>query len=608
MSKYGRSISTLVFVASLFATALTLDACALRSAPQPSVLVIAIDDLGFSSFSCGEVEGLAEVSGFESFCTEAVRFTHAYAPSSLSQPTVASLLTGLYPQEHGVRHNGAQGLSAKAVTLAEVARQKKLRTSFFSGGPPIWRRGGINQGFDLFDDNVAVSLKSTYRSSSQIVDLFLGWQANEAPRGGFVSVLFMPDPQYIDVPTTNALGEIRESSYQSQVQEVGESLTRLVQEMKARKIWDSTSVFLIGLDGFAQSSRMDESQGTNLFSETTRATLMIKPGRKKREGPFTWKIDQNVSLVDVGLTLFELVDPQGEKPRSKFETVSLAPALAGPSTGWPEGRKIVSETAWPEWRGVGGVRAALRSGPYLYLFDDNDQLFNTLTDSFETTSLPLGEPRAASLRDAFASTLRKLGYLPWRPTSSLAVDKAILAQDLWHERGPVADSRERLRKLSRRYPKDHELTAWRAIFALQSGDWNELKAVAGDEYPVWKYVAAVNLGEKAERPLAPCFRALDVRSIEVRKACTDDLAREIIEWVTTKDEKARDRAQEAALRGAIAKALAEKIAKQNAVAGDVWDVSKTPLSDVAISDLLLALPEMKKYRAAIRARLASESR
>ncbi|MEK7355285.1 MAG: hypothetical protein AAB250_02470, partial [Bdellovibrionota bacterium] len=55
-------------------------------------------------------------------------------------------------------------------------------------------------------------------------------------------------------------------------------------------------------------------------------------------------------------------------------------------------------------------------------------------------------------------------------------------------------------------------------------------------------------------------------------------------------------------------ALAEKIAKQNAVAGDVWDVSRSPLSDVAMSDLLLALPEMKKYKAQIRARIAVESR
>ncbi len=608
MSNFGRRISTLVFVAGLSVSAVLFTGCSWRPATQTSILVIAVDDLGFGALSCGEAEGQNSISGFESFCTEAVRFTHAYAPSSLSQPTLASLLTGLHPHEHGIRHNGAQAISAKLVTLAELARKKGLKTSLFSGGPPIWRRGGLNQGFDVFDDNVAVSLKSTYRGASQIVDLFLGWQSNEAPRGGFVSFLFMPDPGYIDVPTANALGEVRESSNLSQIEEVGESVATVVKELKARKLWDSTYVFLIGLDGYALANRMDETQGTNLFSETTRATLMIKPGRKTREGSFTWKIDQNVSLVDVGATLFELVDPEGEKPTSKFETISLAAAFEGPETGWSEGRKIVSETAWPEWRGVGGIRAAMRSGPYLYLFDDNDQLFNTLTDSLEVTPLPLGEPRSASLRDAFAVSLRKWGYLPWRASNPLAIDKALLAQDLWHERGPVADSRERLRKLSRRFPKDPELNAWRAILALQAGNWTELKSVAGAEFPVWKYVAAVNLGEKAERPMAPCLRALDVPTAEVRKACSDDLARDIVEWATTKDDRTRERAMEAALRGSVAKALAEKIAKQNAVAGDVWDVSKDPLNAPAMSDLILALPEMKKYRTAVRARLASESR
>ncbi|MEK7358366.1 MAG: sulfatase-like hydrolase/transferase, partial [Bdellovibrionota bacterium] len=561
MSEIGSRISTLVPRVALcasFALFGVLSGCSWRSAPQMSILVIAVDDLGFGAMSCGEGESQTEVSGFESFCNEAVRFTHAYAPSSLGQATFASLVTGLYPLEHGVRHNGAQGLSAKLVTLPEVAHAKKMKTSLFSGGPPIWRRGGFNQGFDVFDDSVAVNLKTTYRPSNQIVDLFLSWQANEAPRGGFVSFLFMPDPHYVDQPTTNSLGEIRENSYQSQIEEVGESVSRLVKELKARKVWDSTYVFLIGLDGNAQANRMDETQGTNLFSETTRSTLMIKPGRKAREGPYTWKIDQNISLVDVGATLFDIVDEETVRPTSKFETISLMAAFEGSHTGWSETRKIVSETAWPQWRGIGGVRAALRSGPYLYLFDDNDQLFNTLTDSFETTPLPLGEPRSASLRDAFAASLRRLGYLPWKTTNPLAIEKATLAQELWRERGPIADSQERLKKLSRRFPKDPELTAWRAILALQAGRWNDLKAVAGDEHPVWKYVAAVNLGEKAERPFAPCLRALDVPTPEVRKSCNDDLARAIGEWATTKDEKRRDRAMEAALRASTSKALAEK--------------------------------------------------
>lgn len=612
MRKSSNRISTLVFgVASLSLIACVLvfvPGCSWRSTPPQSVLVIAIEDLGFGSFSCDGETNQPEFSGFESFCNEAVRFTHAYAPSTLSQATIASLLTGLYPREHGVRHNGTQSLPAKIETLAEAARKKGFKTSLFSGGPPVWRRAALNQGFDVFDDNVSVTLKSTYRSATSVVDAFLGWQEDDASKGGFVSFLFLADPQFIDEPTTNVLGEVRESSYRSQVEEVGESITALVRGLKERKLWDSTTIFLVGLDGYVGSKRSDEPAGTNLFSESTRATLMIKPSRKKRDGPFTWKVDANVSLVDVGVTIFDLVDPAGAKPKSRFETISLADALTSPETDWSANRRIITESAWPEWRGHGGIRAALRSGPYLYLFDDYDQLYNTLTDTFEVTPLPLGEPRSASLRDEFASTLRRLDYLPWRASNRLAYEKTILAQDLWRERGPAADSLERLRALGRRHPKDPELRGWRALLALQANRWDELKSIAMDDEPVWKHVAMVNLNEKVPASSHPCLKALSAPSPEARKACPDDLTRELIEWASASDDETRNRAMESVLKASVLKALAEKIARQNAVAGDLWDVSRAPLAGPAISDLILALPEMRKYRSAIRARIASESR
>jgi Sulfatase len=146
-----------------------------KAAPQPSTLVIMIESLGFNSFSCGETTGTSEEVLFEGFCRESVRFTHAYAPSPMSQPTIASIMTGLYPIEHGVRHNGALSLSTQYQTVGEAAKAKGFRTSFFSGGPPIFRRSGFNQGFDLFDDNVPVNMKQIYRPASQVSQLFLNW-------------------------------------------------------------------------------------------------------------------------------------------------------------------------------------------------------------------------------------------------------------------------------------------------------------------------------------------------------------------------------------------------------------------------------------------------
>ncbi len=601
--------------AGLLLAASCLSSCTSWRAPaKPSTLVILVESLGFNSFSCGDSNSSGEDVLFEAFCRESVRFTHAYAPSPMSQPTIASILTGLYPVEHGVRHNGPQALAARYETIGEKAREVGFRTSFFSGGPPIFRRSGFNQGMDVFEDGIPVNMKQIYRPASQVVNLFLNWQQSLPGKSPYLSFLFLADPQFVDQPTANELGEVRESSYQSQVMEVSESLSDLVRELKHRKVWDSTNIFLVGLNGFVSDRRAGEPGATNLFFESTRATLMLKPARKMKEGPYNWKIDSNVSLVDLGVTLFNVLGLSQGGQKSKLNPVSLEQSLVSPNPDWDSDRKILVESAWPVWKSHGAVRAALRSGPYFYLFDENDQLYNTLTDSLEVTPLLLAEPSVARLRDNFASTLRDLGYHPWRSRGSemsLQAAKALLAQELWRDREPSTDVLNRLSKLSRRFPDDRELLGWRANLALQRADWVELKSLAASDRPAWLFVAETNLEtkKKVELPKDACLKAMLARVGQPEKNCGDAPARDLLIW---SDEKStadsRNRAMDAFLISSVSRTLTDRIARADMVAGDVWDVSSGRWPEPPLSDLMLALPSFKKYRATVRAKIASESR
>jgi arylsulfatase A-like enzyme len=105
-----------------------LAGCSWQGRRDPGTLVIAVENLGFDSISC-------EAEDFRTFCEEGVRFTHAYTTSTLSQAAMASLFTGLYPLEHGVRTNGANHLPAHLVTVAEAAAARGTRTALFSDFP-----------------------------------------------------------------------------------------------------------------------------------------------------------------------------------------------------------------------------------------------------------------------------------------------------------------------------------------------------------------------------------------------------------------------------------------------------------------------------------------
>ena len=145
----------------LFFIALT--GCQWETPTRPSVLVIAVESLGFSLVPCQSVEFETNPSGLRTLCEQSVRFTHAFTPSVMSQAALASVLTARYPHEHGVRNNGADYLSGRFETVAEGARRRSYQTAMISGGPPIWSKSGLSAGFDFFDDRVKIDWHHDYR-------------------------------------------------------------------------------------------------------------------------------------------------------------------------------------------------------------------------------------------------------------------------------------------------------------------------------------------------------------------------------------------------------------------------------------------------------------
>lgn len=93
------SFGRLCFVA--FATILACTTCA-RPTRQPNVLVITIDTWRADRLSCAGFDRRVTPS-IDRLASEGTRFTHVTAPRAKTTPSIASLFTGLYPHEHGVR-------------------------------------------------------------------------------------------------------------------------------------------------------------------------------------------------------------------------------------------------------------------------------------------------------------------------------------------------------------------------------------------------------------------------------------------------------------------------------------------------------------------------
>ena len=136
----------------LFCFVSSSPACA---AERPNIIVVLVDDMGFSDIGCygGEVP----TPNLDRLSARGVHFTQCYNAARCS-PTRASLLTGLYPHQAGmgwldnmVRPNsrGLHGkLMPRCVTIAEVLRDAGYFTAMTGkwhlgqqNGTPPWKRG-----------------------------------------------------------------------------------------------------------------------------------------------------------------------------------------------------------------------------------------------------------------------------------------------------------------------------------------------------------------------------------------------------------------------------------------------------------------------------------
>jgi arylsulfatase A-like enzyme len=123
------------------------------AASAPDILVVVIDALRADHLSIYGY-GRQTSPGLDKLAAGGVLFEQAYSTSSYTLPSHASILTGLYPSQHGVEWGTARvQATASYPTLAEALQSHGYRTGAFSGNT-FWftRAQGFGRGFLHFDD------------------------------------------------------------------------------------------------------------------------------------------------------------------------------------------------------------------------------------------------------------------------------------------------------------------------------------------------------------------------------------------------------------------------------------------------------------------------
>src|SRR5438552_16324399 len=190
----------------------------LQTIPRQNVLLITIDTLRADAL--GSYGGPAATPALDRLAGEGVRFDFAHAHAVVTLTSHASILTGTYPFQHGIRDNSGYRLPSGARTAGTLLKQAGYATAAFVGAFPVHSRFGLNQGFDVYDDRFGETRAPTEfvmpeRPATAVVPLARDWiarTANDEPRTANVAIhpwfvwvhLFDPHAPYRPPPPFDA--------------------------------------------------------------------------------------------------------------------------------------------------------------------------------------------------------------------------------------------------------------------------------------------------------------------------------------------------------------------------------------------------------------------
>jgi arylsulfatase A-like enzyme len=158
------------------------------SAAEPNVVLIVMDTLRADHLSC-YCEMRHATPAIDGLAARGLLYERAYATSSWTWPSTASILTGLPPAAHGVLDEKACYLDGELETIAEAFRGIDCATGAFVCNPLLDPAKNFDQGFETYD------YSRDFRMSGEVAEDVRVWIDQHADVRFFL-YLHLVDPHH----------------------------------------------------------------------------------------------------------------------------------------------------------------------------------------------------------------------------------------------------------------------------------------------------------------------------------------------------------------------------------------------------------------------------
>jgi len=317
---------------------------------QRHLILVTIDSLRPDHLGC-YTSGARITPAIDTLAARGVRFERVYAASPSTAPSTASILTGLYPSHHGLRHDLGGRLDGAVTTLAERLRAAGYATAAVIGSFHLDSDRGLDRGFEIYDDAIPgvrkmLAALSRERRAGEVIERGLRYLEGTPPGKPVFLWLNFFDPHYDYDPPPAQKDRFKESPYDGEVAYLDTQLGGLVNGLRAKGLLQRTVVVLSGSHGEGLGGGGETGHGVHLSESTTKVPLIIAgPGVTPGKS-----ISTAVSLADLTPSILDLAGVpvgKGLDGRSLREHLAADRPTVAPAGDPAAERILFSETAQP---------------------------------------------------------------------------------------------------------------------------------------------------------------------------------------------------------------------------------------------------------------------
>ncbi len=472
-----------MFGSRLIFTALALSllvSCGSHRNRVDRILLVTIDTLRWDRV--GYMGGDVATPNLDRLARSGAVFTQAITAAPITLPAHSSILSGLNPTSHGTRFNGIFRLSDDVETVAETLKGEGFASGAFVGAFVLDRRFGLEQGFDLYDDDLPEEnpVNPVYfaeRRAEEVVARALSFIEAHQKERLFVWVhLYDPHAPHNAPPAYAERYPGR--AYDAEVAYTDASLGPLLTAVND----DRTAVIVIGDHGEGLGDHGESTHTLFVYDSTMKVPLIVKAP----EVPAGTRVERQVRAVDVAPTILELA---GISPKEKIDGVSLLGRL-GPEdeeklSAYGETFGTLYQFNWSELR-------FLRKDGFKFIEAPRPELYDLRADPGERNNLWSESPPEVGKRlrrelDRAVKAEKEVSAKPADEETKRRLESlGYVASGAKRNRGNLPDPKDRVEIFERMQvllapdlPLERQIQGNREILALEPENIMAQKRLAG---------------------------------------------------------------------------------------------------------------------------------